>query len=165
VIGSGGATSSGGTTSATGGIGGMGGNGGAGGSSGSGGIGGTSASGGTSATATDAGAPDAPNDAAAPDAQNDGLALSCAIFSGGSGTEWTTPNFGTLGPYCFVTCDDIAGWMCASFDGRTVNVNGVEVTCGATIAKVDGRYQFRVTAGQHDYATITWWGTSHACTH
>jgi hypothetical protein len=96
----------------------------------------------------------------------DGLGAACPVISGGSGTSWSTGNFGTLGAYCFVTCDDITGWTCSSFDGRTVTVNGAVVDCGTTsLTKVGGQYQFEATAGAYDYATIVWWGTPQACTH
>ena len=150
-----------------------------GGSAGSGGEGGAAGSGGTTETSTDAGSEDAGAGDAEPDAPGegdgglvdsfvfeDGVASdaadapssSCAVISGGS-----TSNFGTTDAYCFVTCDDIAGWGCSNADGRTVSVNGTVVSCGSPLTAVNGRYQFEVTAGTYTYASIYWWGTYRAC--
>jgi len=150
-----------------------------GGSAGSGGEGGAVGSGGTTVTSADAGAEDAGTEDAEPDAsaeRDGGLAdssmfedggtsdaadapsSSCTVVSGGS-----TGNFGTTDAYCFVTCDDIAGWGCSNADGRTVSVNGTVVSCGSPLTAVNGRYQFEVTAGTYTYASIYWWGTYRAC--
>lgn len=89
----------------------------------------------------------------------DGPVSSCVAVSGAS-----TGDFGTAGAYCFVTCDNIAGWGCSNLEGRTVSVNGTVVSCGSMpLTAVDGRYQFEVTAGDHTYASIYWWGTSQTC--
>ncbi len=97
-------------------------------------------------------------------------------IDGGGGTEPCTPaatvigtgsgnsgNFGTTGEYCFRTPDNIAGWNCSNFTGRTLKVNGVAVTCGGTTpgtmplpAKVNGYYYFDASAGGVDYASIYW---------
>jgi hypothetical protein len=88
----------------------------------------------------------------------DEVGSSCSVISGGN-----TGNFGTTDAYCFVTCDEIAGWGCSNDDGRTVSVNGTAVSCGSALTAVNGRYQFEVTAGTYTYASIYWWGTSQAC--
>ena len=83
----------------------------------------------------------------------------CPYISGGN-----TGNFGTTGPFCFVTCDEISVWGCSNDDGRTVGVNGTVVSCGSMpLPTADGRYQFEVTAGTYTYASIYWSGTSQAC--
>jgi len=147
-----------------------------GGSAGSGGEGGAVGSGGTTETSTDAGAEDAGTefdgsaegdgglvdsfvfeDGGTSDAA-DAPSSSCTVISGGS-----TGNFGTADAYCFVTCDDIAGWGCSNADGRTVSVNGTVASCSSPLTAVNGRYQFEVTAGTYTYASIYWWGTYRAC--
>ena len=150
-----------------------------GGSAGSGGEGGAAGSGGTTETSTDAGAEDAGTEDAKPNASAEGdggladsfmfedggtsdaadaPSSSCTVISGGS-----TGSFGTTDAYCFVTCDDIAGWGCSNADGRTVSVNGTVVSCGSPLTAVSGRYQVEVTAGTYTYASIYWWGTYRAC--
>lgn len=90
--------------------------------------------------------------------------IGCPIFSGQKGTAWRTPNFNTTGAYCFITCDNIDGWNCSNFDGRTAKVNGIAVTCGfMPIAKVEGRYLFEFSAGEDAYSTAAWWGTPKSC--
>jgi hypothetical protein len=76
--------------------------------------------------------------------------------SGGSGNSG---NFGTTGAFCFRTADDIIGWNCGNFTGRTLKVNGVADTCGALPlpAKVNGYYYFDSSAGGVDYASIYWY--------
>jgi hypothetical protein len=91
---------------------------------------------------------------------------------GGSGSEPCVPaktitgtgsgnsgNFGTTGEFCFRTPDNITGWNCSNFTGRTLKVNGVTTTCGAASlpAKVNGYYYFDATAGGVDYASIYWY--------
>lgn len=91
---------------------------------------------------------------------------------GGSGSEPCVPaktitgtgsantgNFGTTGPFCFRTPDNISGWGCSNLTGRTLKVNGVTTTCGAASlpAKVNGYYYFDVSAGSVDYASIYWY--------
>jgi hypothetical protein len=70
-------------------------------------------------------------------------------------------NFETMGAFCFRTPDEIAGWGCSNFDGRTVRVNGKTTTCGTVPlpAKVDGYHYFDATAGTYPWASIHWWGT------
>ena len=150
-----------------------------GGSAGSGGEGGAVGSGGTTETSTDAGAEDAGTEDAEPNASAEGdggladsfmfedggtsdaadaPSSSCTVISGGS-----TGSFGTTNAYCFVTCDDIAGWGCSNADGRTVSANGTVVSCGSPLTAVNGSYQVEVTAGTYTYASIYWWGTYRAC--
>ena len=88
----------------------------------------------------------------------DGPGSTCTVISGGN-----TGNFGTTDAYCFVTCDEIAGWGCSNAAGRTVSVNGTVVSCGSSLTAVNSRYQFEVTAGTYAYASIYWWGTYQAC--
>jgi hypothetical protein len=70
-------------------------------------------------------------------------------------------NFETLEGICFRTPDEIEGWGCSNFDGRTVSVNGQMVTCGALPlpAKIGGYYYFQATGGMYPWASIYWWGT------
>jgi glucuronoarabinoxylan endo-1,4-beta-xylanase len=90
--------------------------------------------------------------------------------SGGSGgAEPCTPAktvsggqsgaFNTTGPYCFRTPDNITGWNCSSFDGRTLQVNDVTKTCGAMPlpAKYNGYYYFEASGGTFAWASMAWW--------
>ncbi|HQF56474.1 MAG TPA: C25 family cysteine peptidase [Fibrobacteria bacterium] len=69
-----------------------------------------------------------------------------------------TGNFNTTGKACYKTTQNISGWGCSSFDGRTVKVNGVRVSCGGALpAKTNGAYYFDVSAGTYSWASIYWW--------
>ena len=100
-----------------------------------------------------------------PDAssQNDAnWASTCTLFWGSqpsSGTAGHPPMVGTLAAACIATCDDIAGWGCSNFAGRTVTVNGTSVNCGDAITKANGYYVFRLSAGTMTTASLFWWGT------
>ncbi|MGC4065266.1 MAG: trypsin-like serine protease [Polyangiaceae bacterium] len=64
----------------------------------------------------------------------------------------------TTGTACWRTKTSIAGWGCSNFDGRTLKVNGVAVTCGSSLpSKVNGYYYFDVSAGKFPWASIYWW--------
>jgi hypothetical protein len=78
------------------------------------------------------------------------------ITGSGSGTSG---NFGTTGAFCFRTPDNITGWNCSNFTGRTLKVNGVTATCGTLPlpAKVNGYYYFDISAGGVDYSSIYWY--------
>lgn len=66
--------------------------------------------------------------------------------------------FDTTGPVCKRTAQDISGWTCQSFAGRTIEVNNVPVTCGGTLPpKYNGYYYFDISAGAHSYASFNWW--------
>jgi hypothetical protein len=98
-----------------------------------------------------------------PDTASSDLALadSCTIFYGAtpsSGSAGHPPSVNTLSAFCIATCDDIDGWGCANFDGRTISVNGTPVSCGATVTKKNGFYVFRASAGTLSFAAIYWWG-------
>jgi hypothetical protein len=73
--------------------------------------------------------------------------------SGGSSGE-----LATMGPACLRVTGMIAGWGCSNFDGRTVEVNGQDVTCGEIPlpAPIDGAYYFDISAGMFDYASFYW---------
>jgi endoglucanase len=74
------------------------------------------------------------------------------------GTETNSGSFGTTGPYCFRTTMNISGWGCSNFNGRSLQVNDVALSCGAKLpAKFNGYYYFESTNGAYDYASIYWW--------
>jgi hypothetical protein len=85
------------------------------------------------------------------------------------GTNGNSGSFGSIGTYCFATCDDIVGWGASNLDGRQVKVNGQVMTVPANggtggqmplAAKVFGTYNlFQVSAGTSASAAIDWWGT------
>lgn len=68
-------------------------------------------------------------------------------------------NFETTGAVCYKITDNIAGWGCSNFDGRTLEVNGVAVTCQTMPLppKVNGAYYFKASAGTYPWASMYWW--------
>jgi hypothetical protein len=75
-------------------------------------------------------------------------------------TGGNSGNFNTTGPVCYRTSDNIAGWGCSNFDGRTVTVNGTPVNCGQTPlpAKLaDGYRYFSISGGSFPWASFYWW--------
>jgi hypothetical protein len=66
--------------------------------------------------------------------------------------------FDTTGPVCKRTANDIVGWGCSNFEGRTLEVNNVPVNCGDPLPpKFDGYYYFDVSAGSYPWAALYWW--------
>ena len=67
--------------------------------------------------------------------------------------------FQNAGPVCLLISDDIVGWGCSNFEGRTVKVNGVEVSCAELPLpdKLHGGYYFDISAGEHAYASLYWY--------
>jgi endoglucanase len=83
-----------------------------------------------------------------------GEPCSPAVTKTGGGTG----NFETTGAVCYKTTQNLSGWGCSNFTGRTVLVNDVAVTCGAPLpAQVGGAYYFEVSSGQYPWASIYWW--------
>jgi hypothetical protein len=76
----------------------------------------------------------------------------------GSGNV-TSGNFETTGAFCFRTPDNIIGWNCSNFDGRTLKVNNVTETCGTLPLpdKINGYYYFDASEGGFGYASIYWY--------
>jgi hypothetical protein len=153
ATGSGGVTSTGGSTARpTGGI------------TGSGGVGGVMGTGGRSTSPPGSGGIvgtgglPGTGGVAAPDGGTEPCVPAETITGSGSGNTGT---LGTTGAYCFRTPDNIGGWNCSNFTGRTIKVNGVTVTCGAMPLppKVDGYYYFDISGGTGavDYASIYWY--------
>ena len=66
--------------------------------------------------------------------------------------------FNTTGAVCLRVTDDIAGWGCSNFEGRSVKVNGVAVTCAQVPLPdtVHGDYYFDISSGEYDYASLYW---------
>jgi Subtilase family/Fibronectin type III domain len=95
------------------------------------------------------------NQASATPANGGGQACAGAItVTGGQ-----SGNFNTTGPACYRTSDNIVGWGCSNFNGRTVSVNGTAVTCGQALpAKLaDGYRYFSISAGSFAWASFYWW--------
>jgi hypothetical protein len=90
---------------------------------------------------------------------SDGGAEPCAPAA--TVTGGMVGNFGTTGPYCFRTSDNISGWGCSNFTGRTLKVNNVAKECAAMPlpAKINGYYYFDASggAGAVSYASIFWY--------
>jgi aryl-phospho-beta-D-glucosidase BglC (GH1 family) len=70
-----------------------------------------------------------------------------------------TGNFNTTGAACYRTTQNVAGWGCSNFDGRTVAVGGVARTCGQLplTRSSDGYYYFQVSAGTYSWASLYVW--------
>ena len=66
---------------------------------------------------------------------------------------------GTTDAVCLRVTDEVIGWGCSNFEGRTVKVNGVQVGCAQVPLpdKVHGAYYFEISAGQFSYASFYWW--------
>jgi endoglucanase len=92
-----------------------------------------------------------------------------ATFTSGGGTGGTcanpvtftnqSGNFNTTGAVCYRTNQNIAGWGCSNFSGRTLTVGGVARTCGQLplTRAADGYFYFAVTAGQFPWASLYAW--------
>lgn len=67
-----------------------------------------------------------------------GTCSNAITFTGNTG------NFNTTGPACYRTSQNIAGWGCSNFDGRTLTVGGQTRTCGQLplVRFADGYYYF-----------------------
>lgn len=97
--------------------------------------------------------------------------VSLTVKAGSGGSTGSTPcanpitftqstnNFDTPGAVCYRTAATIHGWGCYNFDGRTLKVNDVTVTCGAALppAWSDGYTYFAATAGTYSWAGIYAW--------
>jgi len=70
-----------------------------------------------------------------------------------------TGNFNTNGAVCYRTNQNIAGWGCSNFDGRTVTVGGQARSCGQLplTRSADGYYYFAASAGSLAWASIYVW--------
>ncbi|HUQ08875.1 MAG TPA: cellulase family glycosylhydrolase [Steroidobacteraceae bacterium] len=68
-------------------------------------------------------------------------------------------NFNTTAAVCYRTSQNIAGWGCSNFDGRSVTVGGVARSCGALplTKSADGYTYFSVTAGTYAWASLYVW--------
>jgi hypothetical protein len=72
-------------------------------------------------------------------------------------------NFNTTGAVCLRTSQNVAGWGCSNFAGRTVSVNGgaATATCGSgpfPLAKwSDGYTYFAISAGTYPWASLYYW--------
>jgi endoglucanase len=82
-----------------------------------------------------------------------GTCSNAITFTGNTG------NFNTTGPACYRTSQNIAGWGCSNFDGRTLTVGGQTRTCGQLplVRSADGYYYFSATAGTFAWASIYVW--------
>jgi endoglucanase len=93
--------------------------------------------------------------------------VTATFNTGGTGGTCANPvtftsnsgNFNTTGAVCLRTANNIAGWGCSNFDGRTLTVGGVARTCGQLplTRSADGYYYFAVTAGTYPWASIYTW--------
>jgi endoglucanase len=94
-------------------------------------------------------------------------AVTATFNTSGTGTTCANPvtftnntgNFNTTGAACYRTNQNIAGWGCSNFDGRTVTVGGQARSCGQLplTRSTDGYYYFAVTAGQFPWASLYVW--------
>ena len=66
--------------------------------------------------------------------------------------------FNTTDAVCKRVTGAITGWGCSNFDGRSVKVNGVAVTCGQVPLPdpIEGSYYFEVSGGMFAYASFYW---------
>jgi hypothetical protein len=76
-------------------------------------------------------------------------------------TAGDTKNFETTGAVCYRTNATIAGWYCSNFQGRSLKVNDVALSCGDTLpARWSDGYYYFAASGSADavtWATIYYW--------
>lgn len=74
-------------------------------------------------------------------------------------SNMTSGDFQSTGPLCLKVTDEVVGWGCSNFEGRTIEVNGTTVTCGQVPLpeKQHGAYYFYISAGEFSYASFYWW--------
>ena len=91
--------------------------------------------------------------AGAPSAGSNGTCSPATDLSGGSSGP-----FNTADAVCMRVTSAISGWGCSNFDGRSVKVNGIELTCGQTPLPdpIAGAYYFEISAGTFAYASFYW---------
>jgi cellulose 1,4-beta-cellobiosidase len=75
----------------------------------------------------------------------------CTTVSGGQ-----SGNFNTTGAVCYTVNATIHGWGCSNADGRTVSVNGANVSCGQSLSG-SPPYTFRFTGGAVPWTSFYWW--------
>jgi hypothetical protein len=93
-------------------------------------------------------------------------------MNGNGITSMDTGALNTIDAYCFVTCDNIQYWGCASFnfvtnpteEDRIVKVNGIATKCGSSLPPKNpgGYYYFEFGSGGHVWDSIWWLGTPSA---
>jgi len=93
--------------------------------------------------------------------------VTATFNSGGTGGTCANPvtftnstgNFNSTGGACYRTSQNIAGWGCSNFEGRSLTVGGVARTCGQLplTRSADGYYYFQVTAGSYAWASLYVW--------
>jgi hypothetical protein len=93
--------------------------------------------------------------------------VTATFNGGGTGTTCANPvtfsnntgNFNTTGAVCYRTSQNINGWGCSNFDGRTVTVGGQARSCGQlpVTRSADGFFYFAATAGTFPWASIYVW--------
>jgi hypothetical protein len=88
---------------------------------------------------------------------------SCTVWSGNAVSAGHPPAIGTVNGICYVTCDTITNWGCASINGdRTITINGGPLGCGGypiPAPKTAGYNVIDVTAGTSTAAQLFWGGT------
>jgi subtilisin family serine protease len=68
-------------------------------------------------------------------------------------------SFGTTGEVWFVITDNPVGWQASEVQGRTITVNGVQVTAGQMPLPpaIGGKRYFRFSAGSRTWASWSFW--------
>jgi hypothetical protein len=84
-----------------------------------------------------------------------GGCLSAIIAS----NPYQTYTLATTGEAWYVLNQAPKGWQGSEMAGRTASVNGVSVVLGANSlpAAVNGKWYFKFSAGQHSWASWSWW--------
>ena len=72
---------------------------------------------------------------------------------------YSTYTLGTTSEAWYVLEQAPAGWQGSEMAGRTVEVNGVVVALGQSSlpASINGKWYFHFTAGEHSWASWSWW--------
>lgn len=77
-------------------------------------------------------------------------------------TNGNSGSFMTAAAVCYRLATGFNNWACANMGNRTVQVNGVAVSCSPygtwpLPPAVNGYYYFEFSAGMPDYASFYWW--------
>jgi hypothetical protein len=82
----------------------------------------------------------------------------CTCDVGCDNARTTAGTLNTTEAVCYEISGDIKGWTAWEMAGRTIEVNNVVVTSGATLPpKINGKYYFGISAGQHSWAGWNHW--------
>lgn len=89
----------------------------------------------------------------------DFVCASTCLQAEAAGAPSSPMTLNTTGEKWYVLSGKPAGWQASEIAGRTLSVNGVVLPAGATfpVAAADGKWYLRFSAGEHAWASWSWW--------